>query len=291
MTVHFCAEVSSNHARDPDRCLAFVDAAAAAGADSVKFQLFRVKDLFAPEILARSAKHRAREDWELPPVFLPRIAAAARARGIGFACTPFYLDAVDELAPYVDFYKIASYELLWDALLAACARTGKPVVVSTGMANPGEIAHAAAVLRDAGATDMTFLHTVSAYPAPPGEANLAAIDTLRRITGTKAGWSDHTVSPGVIHRAAHRWGASFVEFHLDLDADGAEYAAGHCWLPGQIAPVIAAVRDGFDADGSGIKTAAPSELADRDWRADPADGLRPLKHVRAAWAARPEEAA
>lgn len=285
MSVHFCAEVSSNHARDPERCFAFVDAAAAAGCDSVKFQLFKVGELFAPEILSRSERHRARGDWELPEELVPAIAARCAMRGVAFACTPFYLDAVAALEPHVAFYKIASYELLWDELLVACARTGKPVVLSTGMATMDEIRHAVGVLRGAKAGGIRLLHTVSAYPTPPGEANLASIDLIRRVTGCPVGWSDHTVSAGVIHRAIHRWGAGFIEFHLDLDETGAEYASGHCWLPGQIAPVIAAVRQGLAADGEGLKTAAPSEMADRDWRADPEDGLRPLRHVRAGFAA------
>ena len=283
MPVHFCAEVSSNHARDPDRCIAFVDAAADAGCDSVKFQLFRLEELFAPEILERSARHRARREWELPVALIPVIAKRCAERDIEFSCTPFYLDAVEELLPYVSFYKIASYELLWDNLLKACAATGKPVVLSTGMATLLEIAHAVDVLRSARASSIRLLHTVSAYPTPPADANLASIDIIRRTTGCPVGWSDHTVSPGIIHRAVHRWGASFVEFHLDLDENGAEYAAGHCWLPEQIGPVIAAIREGEIGDGSGLKTAAPSEIADRDWRADPIDGLRPLKAVRAGW--------
>ncbi len=208
-----------------------------------------------------------------------------RRAGIRFACTPFDLEAVEELAPHVAFYKIASYELMWDALLRACAATGKPVVLSTGMATIGEIERAVATLRDAKASAITLLHTVSAYPTPPAEANLASIDLIRRATGCAVGWSDHTVSPGVIHRAVHRWGAAFVEFHLDLDETGAEYAAGHCWLPQRIAPVIAAVREGEAADGDGLKTCAPSELPDREWRADPSDGLRPLRSMRAKWAA------
>jgi N-acetylneuraminate synthase len=285
MPVHFCAEVSSNHGRDLGRCLAFVDAAADAGCDSVKFQLFRIDELFSPEILAKSERHRARREWELPVSLLAPIAAHCVTRGIQFCCTPFYLEAVDELLPFTAFYKIASYELLWDDLLIACAKTGKPIVLSTGMATLAEITHAVEVMRAAGAASIQLLHTVSAYPTPPAEANLASIDVIRRTTGCPVGWSDHTVSPGVLHRAIHRWGADFIEFHIDLDEKGAEYASGHCWLPEQIAPVIKAVREGEAADGAGLKTAAPSELPDRDWRADPEDGLRPLKHLRAVWAA------
>jgi N-acetylneuraminate synthase len=183
----------------------------------------------------------------------------------------------------VSFYKIASYELLVTPLLEACAATGKPIVLSTGMATMDEIVAAANTLKRAGASDITLLHCVSAYPTPAAEANLSAIAAIREATGCKTGWSDHTRRPAVIERAVHRWGAGAVEFHLDLEGEGAEYASGHCWLPEEIAPVIARIRESAVADGTGFKGPQPSELADRDWRADPADGMRPLRPIRAAW--------
>jgi sialic acid synthase SpsE len=277
----FIAEASSNHAQDLSRALAFVDAAAACNCDAVKFQLFRLNELFAPEVLAKSAKLRARAAWELPVSHIEPLAHRARERGIQFSCTPFYLEAVKELEPHVAFYKIASYELLWDDLLKACAETGKPVVISTGMATMPEIEGAVATLKDAGCRDVTVLHCVSAYPAPAEEANLSAIAAIRKATGVRVGWSDHTRIPAVIERAVHRWDASAVEFHLDLDGKGAEYASGHCWLPDEIAPVIARIREGERSDGSGFKGPVTAELSDREWRADPSDGLRPLRHIRA----------
>jgi len=279
----FIAEASSNHGCELSRALAFVDAAADAGCDAVKFQLFKIDRMFAPEILSRSAKHRARRAWELPVAHLAPLAEHCSKRQIAFSCTPFYAEAVEELRSYVAFYKIASYELLVDDLLAACAATGKPIVLSTGMATMEEIRQAVATLYRAGASDVTLLHCISAYPALAREANLSAIAVIREETGCKVGWSDHTRRPAVIERAVHRWGASTVEFHLDLDGQGAEYAAGHCWLPDEIAPVVARIREAFTADGFGFKEPQPGELADRDWRADPHDGMRPLRAIRAAW--------
>lgn len=279
----FIAEASSNHDRDLTRALAFVDAAADAGCDAVKFQLFKIDRMFAPEILSRSEKHRARKQWELPLAHLAPLAERCAKRNIAFSCTPFYLEAVEELRPYVSFYKIASYELLVTPLLEACAKSGKPVVLSTGMATMEEIAHAANTLKRAGASDITLFHCVSAYPTPASEANLSAIAAIRDATGCKVGWSDHTRRPAVIERAVHHWGATCVEFHLDLEGKGAEYAAGHCWLPDEIAPVIARIRESLVADGTGFKGPQPSELSDREWRADPTDGMRPLRHVRAVW--------
>jgi N-acetylneuraminate synthase len=276
----FIAEVSSNHARDLARCLEFVDVSARIGCGAVKFQLFRIDELFAAEVRAVRPELERRRAWELPVEFLAPIARRARERGIEFCCTPFYLEAVDELFPHVDFYKVASYELLWHPLIAACARTGKPVVLSTGMATMDEIAGAVAVAREAGCRALTLLHCTSSYPTPAAEANLAAIGTMREAFGCPVGWSDHTVSPAVIQRAVHRWGASEVEFHLDLDGQGAEFAAGHCWLPDAMQAVIAGLSTALGADGDGRKEPVPAELPDRAWRADPSDGLRPFLATR-----------
>ena len=97
------------------------------------------------------------------------------------------------------------------------------------------------------------------------------------------GWSDHSVNPGVLYRAVHRWGAEMIEFHLDLEGEGEEYRTGHCWLPEQIKHVIETIKSGLNADGNGEKVPAAAELAERDWRADPGDGLRPLLKIRKSW--------
>ena len=280
MSVLFISEVSSNHAQDLERSLEFIDVSADIGCDAVKFQLFKVRELFSPEAIAAKSDILDREKWELPVDFLPELAKRCKRKNIQFSCTPFYLKAVEELEPYVDFYKIASYEMIWDDLITACAETGKPLVMSTGMATMDEIYHAVKVFKHAGGRDLTLLHCTSAYPTPPEEANLAAIHTLQSAFNCKVGWSDHTVTPGVIQRAIHKWGASAVEFHLDLEGDGAEYGAGHCWLPHQIQQVIADSRVAETCDGDGEKKPVPSELPDREWRADPSDGLRPLQSMR-----------
>lgn len=276
----FIAEVSSNHNQDLDRCREFIDQAAALGCDAVKFQLFRIDQLFAPEILRRSEAHRRRKQWELPAKFIPELAVRCRLRGIQFCCTPFDLHAVEILKPHVHLYKIASYELMWDALLRACGGSGKPVVLSTGMANMGEIAHAVSVLKQSDCKDFSLLHCSSAYPAPAEHCNLAAIETMRAAFHCAIGWSDHSHQAAVLYRAVHHWQAHIIEFHLDLDREGAEYKTGHCWLPEEIGPVIQTIKGGFVADGDGEKVPNPAELPDRNWRADPSDGLRPLLSER-----------
>jgi sialic acid synthase SpsE len=287
--VDFIAEVSSNHNRDIGRMKEFISTANEIGCTGVKFQLFKIEELFAPEILEKDENVRKRKQWELDEGLIPELAAHAHELGLSFGCTPFYLDAVDVLQPSVDYYKIASYELLWLDLFKKCSDTGKPVVFSTGMATTDEVSDALNCLVENHCSEITILHCNSAYPTPIQDANLGAIRAIDEIindinhpvkNNIKIGYSDHTVSPAVIYRAVHQYNASFVEFHLDLDGKGDEYAAGHCWLPHQIAEVISNVNSGLIADGGGIFAPTESELPDREWRADPSDGLRPIKDLR-----------
>ena len=279
MSIKFIAEVSSNHSRDIDRAIKFIDLASDADCDAVKFQLFKIDQLFASEILKKSKEHNDRKNWELPTDFLPILSERCKEKNIEFSCTPFYLDAVNELEPYVDFYKVASYELLWDELLIACALTGKPVIISTGMANMKEIKHAIDILRTNGC-EPKVLHCISSYPAPFEQANLSAIETIRKEFNCETGWSDHTVNAGVIHRAIHKWDAKIIEFHLDIEGKGEDFNSGHCWLPEDIGALISSIRNAKAADGNGIKEPVPSEMPDRLWRTDPSDGLRPFKSIR-----------
>lgn len=285
----FIAEIGSNHNRDEQRCLELIEQAAAAGCEAVKLQIFRVEDLFAPIALQHHPALRARSAWEFPVEMLPTVRACCSELGIALGATPFALWAVDELEPYVDFFKVASYELLWPELLRACAATGKPLIISTGMATEAEIGGAVDVVGEA---NLTLLHCVSGYPTPPEQSNLGAIEALRSRFGCSVGWSDHTGVIDVVARAAVHWSASDIEAHIDLD--GAGHGAGpHNWTAQTIAEAIRAI-DAVRAaavpamapaharlvDGDGVKRPMPIELPDVLWRADPDDGLRPLAEMR-----------
>jgi sialic acid synthase SpsE len=283
----FIAEIGSNHNGDRDRCLELVDAAAAAGCGAVKVQMFRVEDLFAPEALARHPELAGRRAWELPLALLEPVRRRCEERGLEFGATPFALWAVGALAEHVDFFKIGSYELLWHELIRACAATGKPLVLSTGMATLAEIAAAVDAARASGG-EPRLLHCVSGYPTPPEQANLAAIGTLRERFGVPVGWSDHSCSERVVRRAVAHWRASDVEVHIDLDGDGNE-AGDNNWSPERLRALIYSLQGpvghGEDTesdalDGDGVKRPMRVELPDILWRADPVDGLRPLRALR-----------
>jgi sialic acid synthase SpsE len=276
MRTKFVAEVSSNHNQDIERCYRFIDTAKEVGCDAVKFQLFKLNKLFHHSAIERFSQIAERVKWELPIEYLPRLAQRCQSVGVEFSCTPFYLEAVDELYPYVAFYKLASYELLWDAMLMRTAKMGKPVVLSTGMATGAEVDRAVSVLRQAGCTNLTLLHCVSGYPAPMSECNLNVMDTMTNRYSVSVGWSDHSVNSNVIYQAALRHHASMIEFHLDLDGKGDEFHIGHCWLPQQIAPIIKGVGCSELIDGCGDKLPTSAERDDCNWRTDPSDGLRPM---------------
>ena len=284
----FVAEISSNHNGDLKRCFEMIDATAEAGCDGVKFQLFKIHELFSPEAILKKPDLLKRIEWELKEEMIPALSEYSRKKGLLFSVTPFYLNAVDVLDPYVDFFKIASYELLWKDLFNKCASTGKPMVFSVGMCVPDEIASALDSLKNTTVNEILILHCNSAYPTPIKDVNLSVIKTLREIyTGylpgktIEFGWSDHTVLDSVILSSVLKYDSKMVEFHIDLDGIGYEYKAGHCWLPGDIARIIKMLNEAQRADGDGIIAPSESEIIEREWRADSSDGLRPLLKTRA----------
>ncbi len=282
----FICEVSSNHNKNLDRCHNFIDISKDIGCQAVKFQLFKIDKLFAPEILSSSETHCQRREWELPSQFIPEIGQHCKEKEIDFCCTPFYLEAIEELEPHINIFKIASYEILWHDLIKECAATLKPLIISSGMANMDELDQAVEVALKAGCKDLTIFHCVSGYPAPVNECNLSVLATLQKrfkSRNIKVGWSDHSGESGVLLRSLFKWDADGVEFHLDLDTRGREYNLGHCWLPSQIKPVIDMVNIGMESDGVPLKKATFIEEKERNWRSDPTDGLRPMKSIRNNW--------
>ena len=157
----FIGEISSNHNRSIKRCYQFIDFCAKLNFYAVKFQLFKIDKLFHKKILKKSKDHRDRKKWELPIDFISKISNYCKKKKIKFGCTPFYLDAVDELLPYVDFFKISSYELLYEELLKKCAKTKKNIIFSTGMANYAEVKKAYQIFKNNNVKKISILHCAS----------------------------------------------------------------------------------------------------------------------------------
>ena len=137
------------------------------------------------------------------------------------------------------------------------------------------------ILKKNGCKKISVLHCVSSYPANISSCNLNSIDFLKKKLNCEVGWSDHTVNPLVIYSAINEHTAKIVEFHLDLDKKGWEFKQGkHCWLPHEIKKLLDFMNYKKKIDGKFNKKFSHSEIKERFFRADPTDGLRPLKRIR-----------
>ena len=225
------AEVSANHNGSIDRAEQIIRAAADAGADAVKLQTYTADTLTIPcdneyfrikgTLWEGRTLHDLYQEAHTPWEWMPRLMTLAKNLDMDCFSTPFDATAVDFLEECgVSRYKIASFEVVDIPLLKKVAATGKPVIMSTGMATLGEIDEAVRTLRENGAGELTLLKCTSAYPAPREEANLRTIPHLAQAFGCKAGLSDHTMGSAVAV-AAVALGAAVVEKHFTLArADG-----------------------------------------------------------------------
>lgn len=291
--VFVIAEAGVNHNGRLELGLELVDAAADAGADAVKFQTFRAASL-ATAAAPKAAYQALTTGAESQREMLARLELSeadhlalrdrASVRGIEFLSSPFDLESLALLVRLgVRRLKIGSGELTNGPLLLAAARTGLPVIVSTGMARLDEIdaalgvlafgaAHAtgdptAAALADAGTSAgsstlrdrVSLLHCTTEYPAPIDEVNLRAMTVLRDRYGLEVGYSDHTAGIAVSIGAV-ALGATIVEKHVTLDRSlpGPDHAASA--EPVELAAMVAAIRDVERALGEAVKAPGPTEL-------------------------------
>jgi len=269
------AELSANHLGSLDRAHAIIEAAAAAGCDAVKLQTFTpsAMTLASPggDFHIADGPWQGRSLWDLydeahtPWDWHPQLFAHGAACGLVVFSTPFDEDAVERLdrlgAPA---FKIASFELVDLELIACAARTGKPMILSTGMASDDEIVEAVDTARRHGAGGIALLHCVSGYPTPIEQSNLRRLDALARHD-TVIGISDH--SPGaVVPTAAVARGATIIEKHLTLArADGGP-DAGFSLEPAEMAEVVRGARLAFLALGDGGSQRPAAEVGSRRFR-------------------------
>lgn len=258
------AEIGLNHGGSADRALRMVDAAADAGAAAVKLQTLEATRLVsstcpAPAHVQADSLTDFFATFELDEAAHRAVAERARARGVAFISTPLSLEGVDLLVRVgVDAIKIASGDLTWDALIERAAKTGKPLIMSTGMASLDEVSAAVATARLAGASDIALLHCVSAYPVPEGSENLLAIDTLGRAFETPVGLSDHAADTFAVPMAVG-YGASIYERHFILEDDTEAIDAPVSSTPSGIQSVVAAAKRARVAIGTGVKECQRAE--------------------------------
>lgn len=230
---YLIAEMSGNHNQSLDRALEIVDAAAASGADAVKLQTYTADtmtlDVRAPGFVIEDPKslwagrqlYELYEEAHTPWAWHQPIMERAASHGMHCFSTPFDDTAVDFLEECgVPAYKIASFEVTDLPLIKKVAATGKPLIISTGMATVGEIDEAVRTAKNAGNDQIILLKCTSTYPATPENTNIRTIPNMREAFGVDVGLSDHTMGCGV-SVAAVALGAVLIEKHFTLArADG-----------------------------------------------------------------------
>jgi pseudaminic acid synthase len=220
------AELSANHAQRFERAVELVRAAHAAGADAIKLQTYTADTLTvkcdAPPFRIQGTLwdgrllHDLYQEAHMPWEWQPKLKAVADDLGLPLFSTPFDPTAVDFLEDMgVPAHKIASFEIVNLPLIRRVAQTGKPIIMSTGMASVEEIEAAVSTVRAAGPAPLALLKCTSAYPARPDEMNLRTIPDLARRFDVPAGLSDHTMG-SVVAVAAVALGACIVEKHFTL---------------------------------------------------------------------------
>lgn len=275
--VYIVAELSANHHQEFDRAVRIVHAAKEAGADAIKLQTytpdtitirsdrecFRIRGgtLWDGQIL-HDLYAQASTPWE----WHAKLQKLAAALGLDFFSSPFDETAVDFLETLqVPAYKIASPEIVDLPLVAKAARTGKPLIISTGMASREEITEALETARRSGAKQIVLLKCTSAYPAPPEAMNLRTIPELAKIFEVPAGLSDHTAGIAA-PVAAVALGACMIEKHLTLSRSDPGPDSAFSLEPAEFRAMVEAIRVAEKALGVAQIGPVPMEQSIRAFR-------------------------
>lgn len=259
--VYIVAELSANHNQSFERAVQIVHAAKEAGSDAIKLQtytpdtitvrsdreIFRIK---GGTLWDGRTLHDLYADASTPWEWHPKLQKIAAEAGLDFFSSPFDSSAVDFLETLnLPVYKIASPEIVDLPLIEKVARTGKPLIISTGMASREEIQEALETARRYGVKDIALLKCTSAYPAPADEMNLRTIPELAKIFGVPAGLSDHTVGIAA-PIAAVALGACIVEKHLTLSRSDLGPDSAFSLEPQEFRAMVDAIRVAEKAMGS-----------------------------------------
>jgi len=262
------AEVGSNHNGDLEQAKTLINVASDAGADAVKFQAYRA-DKIAAQTKHPMAKyefgdsknlHELYQAHEMPQEWLPELKSHSESLGLIFLCSPFDEDSADALhAIGTVGYKVASFEMTHHPFLRHLAKLGSPLLISTGLANMGEIEESLEVVRSTSDVPVALFHCGSQYPLDYGDVNLRAIDTMKHALGVPVGYSDHTLGITVPVAAVSR-GAHLIEKHYTLSRQMTGPDHGFALEPGELTQMITMIRQVEAALGSSTKSPSEGEL-------------------------------
>jgi N-acetylneuraminate synthase len=274
--VYVIAEMSANHNHNFNKAVKIIKAAKEAGADAIKLQTytpdtitidcneecFQIRGTLWDGQTLYDLYKEAYTPWE----WQPRLKKIADDLGMDLFSTPFDHTAVDFLAKMdVPVYKVASFELVDLSLLRKVAQTGKPIIMSTGMATLAEIDEAVQTIRNAGGNQLALLKCTSAYPAPPDEMNLRTIPHLADAFGVPTGLSDHTLGIAV-PIASVALGACIIEKHLTLSRQDPGPDSAFSMEPEEFKEMVDAIRTAEKALGTVRYEVSEQEAKSRIFR-------------------------
>lgn len=272
------AEMSGNHNGSKERALEIVRAAAQCGVDCLKFQTYTADTMtlnsMSDDFVIRDEKslwngrqlHDLYKEAYTPWEWHADLFQTAKELGVMSFSTPFDESAVDFLDDLgVPMFKIASFELTHLPLIRKVARTGKPIIMSTGMASLDEIGEAIATARDAGAQNIVILKCTSQYPAKASDANLRTIADMQERFGVQVGLSDHTLGIGVAVAAVVH-GATVVEKHFTLDRNDGGVDSAFSLEPWEMKLLKEETARAWQASGSIHYSGTESEAKSRQFR-------------------------
>ena len=267
--IYIIAEAGVNHNGDINIAKRLVDAAVDAGADAVKFQTFKAQNLVCKNAGKAAYQLETTEQAETQYEMLKKLELTekmheelvpyCRERGIAFLSTPFDVESVDLLLQYeIPLIKIPSGEITNYPYLKKIGKTGKKVILSTGMSTLDEVRDAVQILKNEGTDKIILLHCNTEYPTPMCDVNLLAMKTMQEELGLPVGYSDHT--KGIeIPIAAAALGACVIEKHFTLDRtmEGPDHKAS--LEPHELRAMVCAIHNIEQAMGDGVKRPSASE--------------------------------
>lgn len=263
---YIIAEIGSNHNHDFDLALELIEAAAGAGVDAVKFQTFRAKDHYSTKApgfsyLSSSDTYKLIESLELDRSWHQPLKAAAEALGLDFLSSPCDIDAIEELEQLqVVAYKVASFDLPDTTLIARMARTARPIILSTGMADWMDIQRGVDTVRGFGNDQIVLLQCTSLYPAPVGLSNLRSMASMRGAFNCLVGYSDHTEGEHICLGAVAQ-GACVIEKHFSMSRKLPGPDHPFAIEPSELKQMVLHIREIESALGDGSKAGPrPEEM-------------------------------
>jgi len=255
--VFLIAEIGNNHEGDFDLAREMVRSAAEAGADAVKFQVFRTEEYVASSDSARLERLKG---FELTPGQFAQLAHQSHDARVAFVATPFDLFSAELTAEICDAIKISSGDNTFYPLIEKVATAGKPTILSTGMLDVKELRRPYSILAEAlGEDNLALLHCITSYPVEPKDANVAAVRTLMKGFGCEIGYSDHTLGTEAC-LAAVACGARIIEKHFTLDHNYSDFRDHQLSAnPVEMTDLVKRVRVLETLLGSGDKLASQGE--------------------------------